>query len=179
MPRALILLVAMATSAAAASGSGAAFLWKKRATDQPTELIMFYAKRKDMCQQMEPLMREVEKDVGKRIVRFDAGKMINYELLVHLDDKDECGGLPYYYNRATHRAICGATTYDNLLTWAEGGMSKLRAPPPISKKYREEMRAKMIEENVYDPPIKETGLKGRILRKLNKLKFQGQGQMVQ
>ncbi len=43
---------------------------------------------------------------------------------------DECGTLPFYYNRRTGQAICGATSYLNLKRWGTGNLQHLFQDPP-------------------------------------------------
>ena len=82
--------------------------------NEPTELVAFYSKEdKGEYEAMEPILQRLERRLGKRILRFDVGKQRNADLLVCLDDKNQCNSLPYFYNRKTHDFICGGTSTDS------------------------------------------------------------------
>ena len=44
------------------------------------ELIAFHGPDCDLCDEMEPFMKKVEKELGKRILRFDVASSKNYNL---------------------------------------------------------------------------------------------------
>ena len=48
-----------------------------------------------------------------------------------------CGGVPFFYNKESHRWICGATTYDNLKAWGAGTACDPFAPPPLTGEDKE------------------------------------------
>ena len=60
----------------------------------------------------------------------------NTELLRKLDPA-RCGGVPFFYNKESHRWICGATTYDNLKAWGAGTACDPFAPPPLTGEDKE------------------------------------------
>ena len=163
----VVSLVSLFPAATEAGGGGSLrryLPWAKK--QPPTELIAFHGPDCDLCDEMVPFMKKVEKDLGKRILRFDVGSSAkNYDLLTRLDHDNRCNGLPYFYNRATHRAVCGATTYDNLRKWASGDVCKEFFSPPVSQEYEEVI-------------IRTTGLKARIGKKLDKIKMSGMSKMM-
>lgn len=161
----LVVTVSLLVLSASATGSGPRRFFPFRKKHEPTELIAFHGPECDLCDEMEPFMRKVEKELGKRILRFDVGSSTkNYNLLLRLDHENRCGGLPYFYNRATHRAICGATTCDNLRKWANGEVSKEFFSPPVSQEYEEVI-------------VRTTGLRARINKRLEKIKASGMSAM--
>eukprot|EP00371_Babesia_bovis_P001375 XP_001610022.1 hypothetical protein [Babesia bovis T2Bo] len=87
---------------------------------------------------MEPLIQQANQEFGLHIKRLDIASPSNYALLIKLDKVAHCGGLPFFYNLKTHRHICGATTYQNLVAWATGKPSGTIIPPPMKE---EEIRA--------------------------------------
>jgi len=94
-------------------------------------LLMFYGRGDDYCAQMEPLLQQLEKEEGLTVRKFEVWHDTrNTELLRKLDPA-RCGGVPFFYNKETHRWICGATTYDNLRNWGSGESCDPFAPPPI------------------------------------------------
>ena len=97
-----------------------------------TSLIMFYGRGDDYCAQMEPLLKQLEKEEGLTVRKFEVWHDTrNTELLRKLDPA-RCGGVPFFYNKESHRWICGATTYDNLKAWGSGTACDPFAPPPMN-----------------------------------------------
>jgi hypothetical protein len=89
---------------------------------------------------MEPIVKAVEKKLNKRILRFNVGKKRNAELLECLDSKNQCSGLPYFYNRKTHDFICGATTFSNLFNWATNApFDPFETGADLSEEYEREV----------------------------------------
>ena len=99
-----------------------------------TPLIMFYGRGDDYCAQMEPLLHQLQKEEGLTVRKFEVWHNTrNTELLRKLDPA-RCGGVPFFYNKESHRWICGATTYDNLKAWGTGTACDPFAPPPMTDK---------------------------------------------
>ena len=165
----LVLTLVTELPSATAGGGGSLlnllpFVGKKQM--KPTELIAFHGPDCDLCDEMEPFMKKVEKELGKRILRFDVASSKNYNLLTRLDHENRCNGLPYFYNRANHRTVCGATTYDNLRKWASGDSGvKEFFSPPVSKEYEEVI-------------VRNTGFKARLGKRLEKIKNEGMSKMM-
>ena len=129
------------------------FLSKSK-NSKPTELVYFYDPSNPLCKEMEPANRKIERTLKKSIIRFNIAQSRNKELLDHLDQHiGKCKSTPYYYNRETHQAICGPTTYANLNAWAKGLKSEYRKPPRLSKEHA----AKVVP-----PSTRNTGLIARI-----------------
>lgn len=102
--------------------------------DLPTPLMMFYGRGDDYCAQMEPLLQRLQKEEGLTVRKFEVWHTTrNTELLRKLDPA-RCGGVPFFYNKESHRWICGATTYDNLKAWGSGTACDPFAPPPMTDK---------------------------------------------
>ena len=52
--------------------------------------------------------------------------------------------MPFFYNKRSKQFICGATTYENLKTWALGKTCEEFAPPPeLEKLAREQQEGPM------------------------------------
>lgn len=81
-------------------------------------LISFYGRECPHCENMEPLIKELEQKTGvsvdRREVWYDEANM----KLLETYDKDCCGGVPFFYNTETQKWLCGEVTYDALLSWA-------------------------------------------------------------
>ncbi|CAM9594824.1 unnamed protein product [Chrysoparadoxa australica] len=96
-----------------------------------SHLMEFHGYDCDHCEEMLPLMKRIEKELGVKFSRHLVWEGTNqFDLLQILDTDFGCGGLPFFYNRRTHQAICGATTYKNFRNWAMGRASQVFLPPP-------------------------------------------------
>lgn len=77
-------------------------------------LVSFYTEGNDFCSQMEPVVRRLEEDLSTRVRRINIFARKEFMTLLESVGHDECGQVPFYYNRRTGQAICGATSYLNL-----------------------------------------------------------------
>ncbi|KAF6003480.1 hypothetical protein CCYA_CCYA07G2004 [Cyanidiococcus yangmingshanensis] len=128
-----------------------------------SHLLEFYGIECDHCVDMEPLMERLQKEIGLPIRRFEVWYSDdNLRLLQKLDKGSSCGGVPFFYNKRTKGWICGATTYENLKSWALGRPHQRFLPPPketkgenkimqfferIQKQAMEKMQQRMNEKN--------------------------------
>ena len=93
-------------------------------------LLQFTGKGDDYCEAMEPLTKRLRDELGVKIRCFEVWYGTkNIELLQKLD-RGRCGGVPFFYNTKSKRYICGATTYDNLKSWALCEQCDPFLPPP-------------------------------------------------
>ncbi|EDO06454.2 hypothetical protein BBOV_II005000 [Babesia bovis T2Bo] len=146
-----------------ATGSyGLAWIWNKK---RYPHLLAFHKEGCEFCEDMEPLIQQANQEFGLHIKRLDIASPSNYALLIKLDKVAHCGGLPFFYNLKTHRHICGATTYQNLVAWATGKPSGTIIPPPMKE---EEIRA----------TYRKTGVYARIMIKLKDLLLMGEKKML-
>jgi hypothetical protein len=84
-------------------------------------LLEFVADSSQQCKLMEPLVHRLEEDLGTTVRRIDIHARPDYMTLFDAVGGQEGGNVPFFYNRRTARAICGATPYDNLQAWGAGG----------------------------------------------------------
>lgn len=109
------------------------------------KLIMFTRRECEEVDYMEDIVSRVEEATGKKVWKLDVESKQNSKLMRRLDDRSgdgemdswkhvkfeedgdlidddtRCGGVPFFYNRDTHRTICGATDFENLMVWADNG----------------------------------------------------------
>jgi len=93
-------------------------------------LLEFHSDNCDFCDQMEPVLQRLEKDLDTKIRRINIMRRKEFGSLLEVVGFDECGTLPFYYNRRTGQAICGATSYLNLKRWGTGNLKHLFQDPP-------------------------------------------------
>ncbi len=72
------------------------------------------------CHEMEPLAEKLEKEEGLTIVKLEVWHNANNAKLLEKLDTINCGGVPFFYNEKTGKAICGSADYEKLKAWAKG-----------------------------------------------------------
>eukprot|EP00962_Isochrysis_galbana_P019181 scaffold5586_cov124-Isochrysis_galbana.AAC.5 len=156
-------------------------------SDSSQYLIQFRGKGDDYCTYMEPLKERLKKELGLTIRCFEVWyDSRNLELLQKLDRgrcapappreqfagngplapaliqaltaPARCNGVPFFYNKKTKQFICGATSYDNLKTWATGGLCENFLAPADLKA----------------PGQEEGGMKNRLQEMIAAVKARGQ-----
>jgi thiol-disulfide isomerase/thioredoxin len=83
-------------------------------------LLEFYGTECVHCNEMKPLVQQLEKETGKELTRFEIWhNQTNLKKFQELD-KGRCGGVPFFLNTKTGKFICGSAPYDALKKWALG-----------------------------------------------------------
>ncbi len=84
-----------------------------------SHLLNFYGQECPHCDRMHEIMGKLEKDENLSFDKLEVWHNDeNLKKLTELDPKEECGGVPYFYNTKTNKSICGEATYDELKAWA-------------------------------------------------------------
>lgn len=83
-------------------------------------LLEFIADSNNNCEQMEPVVRRLEDDLHTKVRRLNIQAKPEYMQLYEYLNGPEGGNLPFFYNRRSAYAVCGPTTYKNLMRWALG-----------------------------------------------------------
>ena len=92
----------------------------------------------DASSQMEPVLQRLEDDLDTSIRRINVFRRREFMTLLESIGFNECGNMPFYYNRRTGQAICGPTTYMNLRRWGTGDLNHLFQDPPENQHNQEE-----------------------------------------
>ena len=82
------------------------------------DLLMFYGTECVHCHTMFPLVEKLEKEEGIKIEKLETWHNSKNAELLREKDTIDCGGVPFFYNENTGKAICGAVPYDKLKKWA-------------------------------------------------------------
>ena len=90
------------------------FLPKLLPHEDNSYLMEFHHDGCDHAEQMEPVLQRLEEDLDTKIRRINVSRRKEFFQLLHAVGHDECGSFPFYYNRRTGQAVCGATSYMNL-----------------------------------------------------------------
>lgn len=82
-------------------------------------LIEFYGKECPHCEKMAVLVERLRAEEGIEIEQFevwhDEANMARAE---ECDKVAKCGGVPFFFNTETKKALCGEATYEELKKWA-------------------------------------------------------------
>ncbi len=148
----------------AASGGKAAmkdpeaarFLVKLLPAKDDCYLIEFHTDDNDHAAQMEPVLKRLEEDLQTKVRRVNISRRREFYSLMEAMGHDECGQLPFYYNRKTAQAVCGATSYLNLKRWGTGDLKHLFQDPPEN----------MFEQEVDNSRKRKVGFSGFFQEKL-------------
>jgi hypothetical protein len=119
-------------------------------------LIEFHSDNNDHSKQMEPVLQRLEEDLRTKVRRVNVSRRREFYGLMEAMGHDECGSLPFYYNRRTAQAVCGATSYLNLKRWATGDLKHLFQDPPEN----------MFEQEVDNSRKRKVGAGGFLQEKL-------------
>jgi hypothetical protein len=133
--------------------------------DDTSYLLEFHSDTCENCAQMEPVLKRLENDIGTKIRRINIFRRNEFMTLLESIGHDECGGLPFYYNRRTGQAICGATSYLNLKRLATGDVKTLFIDPPET-----------LNDSVQEATVskRDVGLKGILREKLTSVEKKDQ-----
>ena len=84
------------------------------------DLLFFTGRECVHCREMKPLVERLEKEKGIKLVELEVWHDAkNADLLTKLD-KINCGGVPFFYNKKSGKALCGSTDYETFKKWALG-----------------------------------------------------------
>lgn len=112
---------AKAVSSAAGAALQAVFPEPVR-REKPPHLIGFYAEQSMEAKRMRYLGDLLEQELpGTKILWLEAWENpLNERLRATIDLRNQCGGVPYLFNRKTGKVLCGVVHYDKLRLWAQG-----------------------------------------------------------
>ena len=84
------------------------------------ELIEFMGLECVHCNDMKPLIDKLEKELGVKVNKIEVWHNASNAAKLKESDKIGCGGVPFFLNENTGKAVCGAMSYDELKKWAKG-----------------------------------------------------------
>ncbi len=82
-------------------------------------LLAFYGEECSHCQNMKPMIDDLEKELGVKVERFEVWSNDENKKMLQEYDKDFCGGVPFFYNTASADWICGEADLERLKNWAK------------------------------------------------------------
>ena len=104
-------------------------------------LLEFVTEDNESCDFMRPLVKRLEKSINTKVRRLNIGARADLAALFEMVGGNECGNVPFYFNRRTAQAVCGPTVYNNLLRFATSNPDHLFIEAPIAG----------TEQRDYDP----------------------------
>ncbi len=81
-------------------------------------LIMFYEEKCVPCVAMEPLINQLEKELGVKIAKLEAMRDEKNRQL--LERYAGVSMVPFFYNEITGERMSGESDYESLKKWAQG-----------------------------------------------------------
>jgi len=84
------------------------------------DLLMFYGTECVHCHTMFPLIDRLEKEEKVKIKKIEVWHNAKNAAQLQKLDTIGCGGVPFFYNENTKKALCGAVLYDKFKKWAIG-----------------------------------------------------------
>jgi len=84
-------------------------------------ILEFYGQECSHCMSMKPLVMRVEEELGIKVESNEVWH--NDENLKRMEqyDKGHCGGVPFFYNTATNKWICGEVLYEEFKSFVQEG----------------------------------------------------------
>ena len=89
-------------------------------------IVQFVSDRSEPCKRMAPLVKQLQQELKLKVRTINVSHNPAFLQLYECVGGNECGNLPFYYNRRTAQAICGHTRYVNLQSLALGEPVKFR-----------------------------------------------------
>jgi len=83
-------------------------------------LLMFFGTECSHCHEMDPLLDRLEEELNVTVEKLEVWhNAANAKRMQELDD-GSCGGVPFFFNEKSGKALCGSVSFDKLKAWAEG-----------------------------------------------------------
>ncbi len=85
------------------------------------DLVDYYGTECPHCIKMMPLVKKLEKELGVKVERKEVWHNTKNDAeMKAIPEFEQCGGVPFFYNKKTKKVICGAASYAKLKAWAQG-----------------------------------------------------------
>ena len=82
-------------------------------------LLFFYGEECPHCHKLMPRLDEVESELGVKFERIEVWHNVENAEMWKKFDKGYCGGVPFLYNTATDKWLCGAVETDKVRAFVE------------------------------------------------------------
>ncbi len=123
-------------------------------------MVQFVSDRSDDCTRMEPIVQGVEEELNVKFRKINISKKPQaYGEMYDCVGGNECGNVPFFYNRKTGQAICGATPYNNLKKLVLGEFTSFILPlekEVMSKAVRQRDTFDFLKERIKRSQTKDT-----------------------
>ena len=83
------------------------------------DLIKYYGTECSHCIEIEPVLKEVEKELNVKIERVEVWHNADNQKRFMKEAEGKCNGVPFFLNKKSGKFICGATDKKQLLAWAK------------------------------------------------------------
>jgi len=83
-------------------------------------LLMFYGTECHFCHDAEPIIDKLAQELKVKVTKLEVWhNSENKKLMVKLN-KINCGGVPFFYNEKTEKALCGNQSEQTFRKWMKG-----------------------------------------------------------
>lgn len=84
------------------------------------DLIDYYGSECPHCHDMDPLVEKLEKELKVKVKKVEVWHSAANAAKLKKVDTIGCGGVPFFFNENSGKAICGSTSFEKLKEWAQG-----------------------------------------------------------
>ncbi|MFH1592581.1 MAG: hypothetical protein ABIB47_04400 [Candidatus Woesearchaeota archaeon] len=84
------------------------------------DLFFFTGAECPHCHEMDPLIEKLEKELNIKLKKLEVWHNAENAKLLQKLDNGKCGGVPFFFNKNSGKALCGAVSYEKLKAWAQG-----------------------------------------------------------
>lgn len=84
-------------------------------------LLEFFGQECPHCFRMKPLLKKAEEELGVKFESCETWHNEENARLMEQYDKGYCGGVPFFYNTATNKWICGEVSYEEFKSFVQEG----------------------------------------------------------
>ena len=91
-----------------------------KAKQEEAILYDFYGTECPHCKEMDPIIARLEKEEKVKVTKLEVWHNSQNQKLFEQIDNGKCGGVPFFYNTATKKWLCGSCDYATFKKWAVG-----------------------------------------------------------
>ncbi len=84
-----------------------------------SHLLEFYGTECPHCVNMHELVERLQKEEKVTVDAIEVWHNKENEKRFLEIDKDQCGGVPFFYNEKNKKWLCGDVSYEELKAWAK------------------------------------------------------------
>ena len=83
-------------------------------------LITFFGEECHICKEMDPIVDKLADELNVKIIHLETWHNSKNEALRKKSDTIKCDGVPFFFNEASGKGLCGKQSEANLKKWMQG-----------------------------------------------------------